>query len=421
MRATSADLGGALAIEIATGGAFGAAAPVGRLASARSMAPARRGRHPACPTRTIRRSTRAMNIETRSAPPDKQALRLKRVLSATTTYALGFLVLSLCAKLGLLDPVRLTVIGIVFVGINVVFLTAIRSGWNLRYADPSMTLAQVLTAIVVVAFLMVMGNQVQFLAVPFYSSIFVFAMLKLKPRQLLGVEAFVLLTYCGALAIRVKDPAGNIDPRLEAVNFVLVVLSSVWYTMAAAYISNLRARLRTSVQTIEQLAIRDGLCGTWNRRHIEALLGSELQRQERIGGPLCAALIDIDHFKDINDRYGHPAGDSVMKAIAACMQAQLRSIDQLGRFGGDEFLLLLPGTTLTEAQACAERLRRAVAATGLLPDGATHVAISIGLAECMRGESPEQCMARIDRALYRAKHLGRNRVEIDTQQAARAA
>jgi diguanylate cyclase (GGDEF)-like protein len=198
-------------------------------------------------------------------------------------------------------------------------------------------------------------------------------------------------------------------------------LTSIWYAMAAAYISNLRTRLRASMRTIEQLAIRDGLTNTWNRRHIDALLASELQRKARIGGELCACMIDLDHFKDINDRFGHAAGDAVLKSVAARLQGELRSIDQLGRFGGEEFLILLPGVSLGEARACVERLRAAIADQGVLSECATHVTISAGVAECAASESADAFLARIDRALYRAKHLGRNRVESDRWDAAQAA
>ncbi|SPE34548.1 putative Diguanylate cyclase [Burkholderiales bacterium] len=288
----------------------------------------------------------------------------------------------------------------------------LRSGWNLRFADPSLTQAQVFVGASMVALILVLGERVHFLAVPFYSSIFVFAMLKLNPRELIRLEIFVLATYCAAIAVRVKLFSGDLDLPLEAINAVLVVMGSVWFALAAGYISNLRARLRDSVHTIEQLAIRDALTDTWNRRHIDALLISELQRKARIGGALCVCLVDVDHFKVVNDRFGHLVGDAVLKGVAACIRAQLRATDQLGRFGGEEFLVVLPGTSLNEARVCAERLRRAVAELSVLPDPKLRVHISIGLAECVLGESCEEYMARTDRALYQAKRDGRNRVAI---------
>jgi diguanylate cyclase (GGDEF)-like protein len=152
-----------------------------------------------------------------------------------------------------------------------------------------------------------------------------------------------------------------------------------------------------------------------------ARLAAELQRKARFGGRLCVALVDVDHFKQVNDRYGHPAGDEVLRRIAAGMAEQLRSIDQLGRFGGEEFLVLLPGASLEEAAHCAERLRQDVAQRAVLPAAPLRVSISIGLAECSVGEGTEHLLERVDRARYRAKHLGRNRIELDLAEAAQAA
>jgi diguanylate cyclase len=184
----------------------------------------------------------------------------------------------------------------------------------------------------------------------------------------------------------------------------------VWYALAASYISNLRAQLRQSVHTIEQLATRDVVTESWNRRHIDSLLQTELQRRARSGGALCVCLVDLDRFKSINDRYGHPVGDAVLRSVAQCMRAQLRSVDHLGRFGGEEFLVVLPGAPLDAAKACAERLRLAVAGLAVLPEPGQRVTASIGLAECVVNDSSATLLARADGALYAAKRDGRNRV-----------
>jgi diguanylate cyclase (GGDEF)-like protein len=343
---------------------------------------------------------------------------LKRLLIASTTYVLGFLFLALCSVLRLLAPDRLIVIGLVFLVSNVAWFAAFRSGWNLRFKDPSLTQAQVCVAAGLVALILVLGERVHFLAVPFYSAIFVFAMLRLRPRELVVVEIFVLATYCVAIAIRMQLYGSRLDLRVEAINAAVVVLSSVWYAMAASYISDLRARLRASVATIEQLASRDSLTDTWNRRRIDELLLSELQRQARLGGRLCVCLVDLDHFKSINDRFGHLVGDTVLKNVAQAMNAQLRSMDQLGRFGGEEFLIVLPGASLDDARACAERLLCGVADLAVLPSPADRVTISIGVAECDSGEPLEALLSRVDTALYRAKREGRNRVAVDDARSA---
>lgn len=347
-----------------------------------------------------------------------QALRLKRFAGAGLTYLLGFLILALCSGFGLLPRAALGVIGTAFVGINVVLFCVFRSGLNLRFRDPSLTQFQVCVAVSIVCLILVLGERIHFVAVPFYSSLFVFAMLRLRPRELIVTEIYVLGTYCAAVAVRSRLFADSLDLRIEAINAALVVLSSIWYAVAAGYISNLRARLRESLTTIERLATRDEMTDTWNRRHIDALLGSELKRQERLGGDLCVGLVDVDHFKAINDRFGHLAGDAVLARIAATMKAQLRAVDQLGRFGGEEFLVVLPGTSRTDAMACAERLRRSVAALSAPGGSQDPVTVSIGLAESTPGQDAGQLLARVDAAMYEAKWAGRNRVVIDTDKGA---
>jgi diguanylate cyclase (GGDEF)-like protein len=195
-------------------------------------------------------------------------------------------------------------------------------------------------------------------------------------------------------------------------------LSSVWYAGAASYIASLRARLQHSNQELEQLATRDALTNVWNRRQLDATLAAELERKTRIGGNLCVCMVDLDHFKSVNDQFGHAAGDRTLVKVTQALQSQLRSIDQLGRFGGEEFLIILPGASLHDAAMCAERLLRRVAGLSILPDPAKKVTISIGLAECQSGESAGEVLARADAALYQAKQDGRNRVVVSPSAAA---
>ena len=353
-------------------------------------------------------------------PDHKQALRLKRFLMAASTYGLGITILAMCTWLGLLPERGLAVVAAAFVAVNGVLFAVFRSGLNLRFADPSLTSLQICIAATMVCLSLLVGDQIHFLAGPFYSVLFVFAMLRLRPRDLVWVEAYVLLTYGVTVGLRIALFEGRIDPRVEAMNAVLVVGSSIWYGVAAGFISNLRGQLRDSVRTIEQLAIRDALTGTWNRRHLDTLLASELQRCARLGQVLCIGLADIDHFKAVNDRHGHLTGDAVLKNVAACLRTQLRGIDELGRFGGEKFMVLLPGVSLAQAQACAERLRRHVAELAAPAGTDARVTVSIGVAAFAPGEPAAAVVERADRALYRAKNGGRNRVVADDAQAAPA-
>jgi two-component system cell cycle response regulator len=159
-------------------------------------------------------------------------------------------------------------------------------------------------------------------------------------------------------------------------------------------------------------AIRDPLTGLYNRKHILDMLDMELDQCGRFGQGLSIMLVDLDHFKAVNDRFGHAAGDQVLSVMAQRMSFGLRKVDQLGRIGGEEFLAYCPQTDLEGARAMAERLREDVMADPIpgLPTS-DRVTLSIGLATWDGPEdSPEHLLSRADKALYRAKAEGRNRV-----------
>ncbi len=163
----------------------------------------------------------------------------------------------------------------------------------------------------------------------------------------------------------------------------------------------------------ERFATLDGLTGLYNRRHFDAELPKELSRSQREGKPLSLLMVDLDHFKKINDTYGHPAGDLVLKEAAHRMQAELRDIDLLCRYGGEEFTVILPGCPPGEAVAVAERIRRSVEC---LPWGGASVlpapvTVSVGVASFPRPFGSLLTLLKgADDALYQAKDRGRNRV-----------
>ena len=156
----------------------------------------------------------------------------------------------------------------------------------------------------------------------------------------------------------------------------------------------------------------DGLTRTWNRATIMDLLGVELARARR-GSPMCVAMIDADHFKQVNDTHGHQAGDAVLVEIAARIRRAVREVDAVGRYGGEEFLVVLSNCNIKAARVICERMRGLVADEPIaLPAGNLNAAVSIGLATYGPGHDTTDLMiSAADAALYRAKDKGRNRVE----------
>ena len=168
--------------------------------------------------------------------------------------------------------------------------------------------------------------------------------------------------------------------------------------------------LKAANEKIEQLARTDGLTGLANRRTLNEALHREIARAERSVQRLSMIIADLDHFKSVNDQFGHLAGDQVLVQTAGVFGRQLRPYDVAARFGGEEFVLLLPATSTDGAIAVAERLRKDVA--GLkIPECPRQITVSLGVASWMEGETAEGFVARADAALYNAKRSGRNRVE----------
>ena len=163
-------------------------------------------------------------------------------------------------------------------------------------------------------------------------------------------------------------------------------------------------------RTLDQLAHVDPLTRLSNRRAIDQLLATELSASRRHHHPLSILLLDIDHFKLINDTHGHHAGDRVLQEIGVALERELRTGDAIGRWGGEEFLAVLPFTDEAGAVELAERLRQAVVDTGT--EGPSR-SVTIGVAE-WRGESPEALLAEADRALYAGKLAGRDVVSVNT-------
>jgi len=171
------------------------------------------------------------------------------------------------------------------------------------------------------------------------------------------------------------------------------------------------AALQTAVKRLEQLAGTDALTGSWNRRQFDEVVDRELDRSRRYGHPISIMLLDLDYFKLINDKYGHLEGDRVLQLVANRIREALRKSDSLTRWGGEEFMVLMPDTGLANATVLAERVRTSIGLHSIENIGS--VTVSIGVAKFVVSESRDQWVERADAALYRAKHAGRNRVEVD--------
>ena len=222
---------------------------------------------------------------------------------------------------------------------------------------------------------------------------------------LFGLELFAVLAK--ALS---EVPVG---PDPEEIQWLLRMHAFMGAVIALIYASSyLKVQLfqqREMAEVMHRLAHTDQLTGAANRRELYVELQKEMDKSERYGRPLSIIFFDLDHFKAVNDTYGHDCGDNVLCEVVRSVESGLRATDRLGRWGGEEFVVLAPETDLREASRLAERLRVQIA-THRHPSAPT-VTASFGFAEYVAGDTPETLIKRADQALYKAKFLGRNRAE----------
>jgi two-component system cell cycle response regulator len=179
------------------------------------------------------------------------------------------------------------------------------------------------------------------------------------------------------------------------------------YADAQLQLAQTNLKLQQREAQILALSLTDPLTGVGNRRRMEQALAEQIGRSQRIGEKLCAFIADLDHFKRVNDTYGHEAGDKVLAAFGELLRRKMRTSDVVTRFGGEEFVALMPDTDLEHGLASAERIREALACRRVepLPEPVTA---SFGVAELAAGETGDALLRRLDKALYAAKAAGRN-------------
>jgi diguanylate cyclase (GGDEF)-like protein len=249
--------------------------------------------------------------------------------------------------------------------------------------------------------------------------VFSFGSLRSTPRQTMMIWTAMALGLCGLFLLTDKPIAMPHGTYLERVATMLVFVLAIGRCMFVGMFSSSMKqslyqsgqKLKEAYKRIEELAELDELTGSFNRRCIMRMLDEELARAARSGSPCSIALIDLDWFKRINDAYGHPTGDEVLRTFAITMFANIRSIDRFGRYGGEEFLLVLPDMTVDGAVRALDRLREIIADldwSAFSPG--MRVTISAGVATLRPDETPDTFLARADSALYSAKAKGRNRI-----------
>jgi diguanylate cyclase (GGDEF)-like protein len=246
----------------------------------------------------------------------------------------------------------------------------------------------------------------------------------MAPNQQTLIWSWIATAFATSAVIVVVGPelaipTGTIAGRVLTCAVMLGVLARcIW---VAVFIHKLQRRVReknkalqAALQRIEVMANRDELTGLPNRRAILNALVEQIALATRAGLPLSIALIDIDHFKLVNDHYGHLAGDRALQIFSELASTTIRVSDRLGRYGGEEFLLVMPATQLEETEVPLERIRQRIAKWDWSAiDERLRLTLTIGVTEYAKGDSSGELVRRADVALYLGKETGRNRIVLD--------
>ena len=355
----------------------------------------------------------------------QQRLRMQRFLMSVSLYALWAVTTVAAWLTGVIDAPSpaLLVLGFGVLATVIGFWALFATGANLRFGDPSLTLAQCVLGLSWLMLLMYIVPQWRDLLLAVFLIVLMFGTFQLRPRQFVVLSLAAFAGYIAMNGIDLALGSGDDTPSTLLFRSVVVGCLMIWCAYFGIHVGALRdqlssrnAQLEEMVREVTHLAERDDLTQAYNRRSIVDRLSRLREGALRYHEPFSIVIVDLDFFKQVNDRFGHMVGDRVLTDFASRVRAELRLLDEvepvvddrrLGRYGGEEFILMLPRTRIDGASRCAERVREVTAAHAF---GDVSVTVSAGVAEFDGAESIDALLRRADRALYAAKSAGRNAV-----------
>ncbi len=358
-----------------------------------------------------------------------QRLRERRMLTGSLSYLVTLSLVIAFWYLGDygLDIVRNYICAVLT--LVAFFFVMIRTNQNLRFADPSMTLLQVSLSILPAYYVMFHSQHSRPVFLILVISAAMYGLFQFRMRDFLTLSLVVIGGYALMIALLYTFRPAEIHLKLEILQWFSLTATFLQFSGLGGFIANLRKKVKDNLkelatrnselegalQRIEDLAMRDELTGVFNRRFLMETIRNEKLRCDRTGSAFTLCILDVDHFKHVNDRHGHLAGDQVLQQIARTASDALRQTDYFGRYGGEEFAMVLTGTMSEGAIVTAERVRRHIEAidfTSISPG--FKVTVSIGIADAQPGEESAVTFKRADEALYLAKESGRNRCVISS-------
>lgn len=346
----------------------------------------------------------------------QQSLRITRSLLSASVFVVCVGLIAYGSWRGIMDPHQGAVLAALVVVSCAGFYLALRSGFNLRFADPALTLPQTLAAITWIAGAYCTTNAVHGGTLMLLALVLVFGIfsMNLRRARLSGVYTVGIM---GAVMLYKNATDPVVYPAtVELMHFVFVLTVVPTITTLSSQLTKMRQRLKNqkaelsdALARIQELATRDELTGLINRRQMNQVLLDHVALDKRNMVEFSVVLVDLDHFKCVNDTYGHGVGDEVLRNFGAQALRVLRETDVIARWGGEEFLLLMPEVPPGSPAIGIERLRGALANLQIsvtVPE--LRIGFSAGVTTYRTGDSVQAVIERADRALYQAKAAGRN-------------
>jgi diguanylate cyclase (GGDEF)-like protein len=302
-----------------------------------------------------------------------------------------------------IDRTTLLETAALIVALILVFFGSFRLGLNLRFADPSLTGWQFLAAVFTMLFVVYRAPDTRLAFTAFFFVALMFGMLRRDNKKIAVLGSASLLSFGLLVSIRYASNHDVEMLRLDLLQCLVMAVTFPWFLLLGGHLHRLQrglSEVRIKLEDIEEKARRDDLTGVYNRRALIVSMEDAKRRADATGEPLSICVLDLDLFKRYNDEFDHLTGDQVLRAFAQAVQDGLRATDFFGRYGGEEFVQILPQTTLAGAMADAERLRQRISALELPVSSSTgRLTVSIGVAQYKPGETIVQTFARADGAL----------------------
>ena len=349
-----------------------------------------------------------------------QALRISRHLMALLSLLAFSLACIYFDHRHLFDPNAIplpTILAVFWTGLFG-FTFLLRSGLNKKLEDPSMTMEQMTWASLFMLTVLYSLNELRGVILMSYFALLSFGYFRLSFRDFLSVALLMVLGYLLIIIYMFIYEYERMRTDEELIQLLAFTMTTFVMVYTGSAVSRLRVEnMKHNIELAEalamntRLAVTDDLTGLYTRRYLMDKLTQQKAISEREGSDFVVCFADLDHFKQINDNYGHHAGDVVLKSFAEILRSSIREIDYASRFGGEEFLVLLVNTDLEQAANVAERIRLGIENHNFSDEApGLGVSVSIGIANFRQYNSIQETLMSADDRMYRAKELGRNRI-----------